>query len=108
MLLWGKGVYPYEYMDSWEKFNEKALPPKKAFYSELNLEDITDEDYGCTQKVWKVFGIRNLGEYHDLYVQTDTLLPADVFENFSNMCLNIHEIDPVHFGSAPGLHGKLV
>ena len=66
-------------MDSWEKFNETSLPDKKAFYSELNKEGITDEDYAHAQKVWKVFEIKNLGEYHDLYVQSNTLLPADVF-----------------------------
>ena len=79
VLLLRKGVYPYEYMDSWKRFNEISLPPKKSFYSELNLEDISDKDYLHAQKVWDVFQIRNLGEYHDLYVQTDTLLLADVF-----------------------------
>ena len=67
-----KGVFPYEYMNSWERFNETSLTPKKAFYSELNLEDITDKDYAHAQKFWEVIGIRNLGEYHDLYVQIDT------------------------------------
>ena len=103
MLLGGKGVYPYEYMDSWEKSNETSLPPKKAFYSELNLEDVTGKDYARAQKIWEVFGIRNLDEYHDLYVQTNTLLLADIFENFRNMCLNIYELDPVYFVSALGL-----
>ena len=84
-----KGVFPYEYMDSWEKFNETALPPKKDFYSNLNLENISDEDYVHAQKVWDVFKIKDLGEYYDLYVQIDTLLLADIFENFTNMCLNI-------------------
>ena len=82
---------------------EKILPPKKAFYSELNLKDITYKDYANAQKVWEVFGIRNLGEYHDLYVQTDTLLLADIYENVRTMCLKIYELDPVHFVSAPGL-----
>ena len=82
VLLLRKGVYPYEYMDSWEKFNETSLPDKKAFYSELNKEGITNEDYAHAQKVCKVFEIKNLGEYHDLYVQSDALLLADVFENF--------------------------
>ena len=90
-------------MDSWEKFDETTLPPKEAFYSNLNLEDISDEDYTHAQKVWDVFEIKNLGEYHDLYVQSDTLLLADVYENFRNMCLNIYELDPVYFVSAPGL-----
>ena len=64
-----KGVYPDEYMDSWEKFDETTLPPKKAFHSNLNLEDIRDEDYAHAQKVWEVFEIKGLGEYHNLYAQ---------------------------------------
>ena len=103
ILLLRKGVYPYEYMDSWEKFDENTLPHKEGFYSNLYLQDISDKDYTHAQKVWDVFKIKNLGEYHDLYVQTDTLLLADVFENFRNMCLNIYELDPVCFVSAPGL-----
>ena len=90
-------------MDSWEKFNETVLPPKKAFYSNLNLEDLSDEDYAHAQKVWNVFEIKNLGEYHDLYVQCDTLLLADVYENFRNMCLDKYELDPVYFVSASRL-----
>ena len=97
-----KGVYPYEYMDSWEKFDETTSPPKEDFYSKLNLEDISDEDYPHAQKVWDVFEIDNCGEYHDLYVQSDTLL-ADVFENFRNIYLEIYKLDPVYFVSAPGL-----
>ena len=102
-LLLRKGFYPYEYMDSWEKFDENTLPPKEAFYSNSNLEDISDEDYMHAQKVWDVFQIKNLGEHHDIYVQTDTLLLSDVSENFRNMCLNIYGLDPVYFVSAPGL-----
>ena len=103
VLLLRKGVYPYEYMDSWERFNETLLPPKKAFYSELNLEDISDKDYLLAQKVWNKFGIGNLGEYHDLYIQTDTLLLADVCENFRDKCIEIYRLDPSYFLSAPGL-----
>ena len=84
-------------MDSWERFNETSLPPKESFYSELNLEDISDKDYLHVQKVWDVFEIKNLGEYHDLYVQSDTLLLADVFEKFRNTCIEIYELDPAHF-----------
>ena len=69
LLLLRKGVYPYEYMGSWERFNETSLPPKNSFCSKLNLENTTDEDYKHTQKVWDTFNIKNLGEYHDLYVQ---------------------------------------
>ena len=88
-MLLRKGVYSYEYIDSWEKFSETALPPKKGFYSNLNLENISDEDYSHAQKIWDVFEIKSLGEYHDLYVQSDTLLLADIFEIFRSMCLNI-------------------
>ena len=103
ILLLRKGVYPYEDMDNWEKFDETTLPPKEAFYSNLNLEDISDEDYAHTQKVWDVFEIKNRGEYHDLYVQSDTLLLADVYENFRNMCLDKYGLDPVYFVSVLGL-----
>ena len=98
-----KGVFPYEYMDSWEKFNETALRPKKDFYSNSNFENISDEDYMHAQKVWDLFKIKNLGEYHDLYVEIDTLLCSDIFENFRNMCLDIYKLDPAYFVSAPGL-----
>ena len=90
-------------MDSWEKFDETALPPKKAFYSNLNLEDISNEDYAHAQKVWDIFEIKNLGEYRDLYAQSDTLLLEDVYENFGNKCLDKYELDPTYFASAPGL-----
>ena len=102
-LLLRKGVYPYEYMDSWKRFKEESLPDKESFYSELNNEHITDEDYAHAQKVWDTFNIKNLGEYHDLYVQSDTALLADVFENFRDKCIEIYELDPAHFLSAPGL-----
>ena len=102
-MLRRKGVYPYEYMDSWEKLDGTTLPSKEAFYSNLNLENITDEDYLHAQKVWEVFEIKNLGEYHDLYVQSDTLLLAEVYENFRNMCLDKYQLDSAHFVSAAGL-----
>ena len=103
VLLLRKGVYPYEYMDSWERFYETLLPDKKAFYSSLNMEDITDVDRRHANNVFKKFKLKNLGEYHDLYVQSDTLLLVDVFGNFRNMCIEIYELDPTHFLSAPGL-----
>ena len=71
-------------MDDWEKFNKTSLTEEEDFYSHLNLEDITDTDYGHTKKFSKKFKIKDLGEYHDLYVQSCTLLLADVFENFRN------------------------
>ena len=97
---------PYEYMDSWKRFKEESLPDKKSFYSELNKEGISDEDYAHAQKVWDALNIKNLGEYHDLYVQSDTALLADVFENFRDKCIEKYELDPAHFLSAPGLAWK--
>ena len=85
------------YIDSWERFNETSLPPKESFYNELNLDDIIDKDYLHAQKVWDVFETKNLGEYHDLCVQSDTLLLADVFEKFRNTCIEIYELNPAHF-----------
>ena len=102
-MLLRKGVYPYGYMDSWEKFDKTTLPPKEAFHSNLNLENISDENYLHAQKVWDVFEIINRGEYHDLYVQSDTLLLSDVFVNLRNKCLKIYELYPIYFVSAPGL-----
>ena len=98
-----KDVYPYEYMNDWEKFNETSLPEKEVFYSHLNMEDITDADYAHTKRVCKDFKMKKLGEYHDLYVQSNAFLLADVFAKFRNMCLKIYELDPAKFLSAPGL-----
>ena len=102
-LLLRKRIYPYEYIDSRKKFNENTIPPKEAFYSELNLKDISDADYVHVKKVWESFEIKNLGEYHDFFVQCETLLLADVFENFRDNCIEIYELDPADFLSAPGL-----
>ena len=90
------GVYPYEYMDSWERFDETSLPDKKSFYSELYLEDITDKVYTHAQKVFKKLRLKNPGYYLDFYVQSDALLLADVFENFRNKCIELYELDPAH------------
>ena len=88
-LLMRKGVYPYDYMDSFDKFDEEELPPKDEFYSKLNDKQITDLDYKHAKKVWKKFKIKNMGEYHDLYLETDVLLLSDVFENFRNILSKI-------------------
>ena len=90
ILLLRKGVYPYEHINSWERFDETLLPDKKAFLSNLNIKDITDVEYRHVKWVFKEFNIKNLGEYHDLYVQSDTLLLADVFECFRSMCIEIY------------------
>ena len=103
ILLLRKGVYPYEYMDELEKFNETTLPEKEEFYSNLNMKDITDADYIHTKRVCKDFEIKNLGEYHDLCLKSETLLLADFFEHFRKMCLKIYHLDSVKFLSAPGL-----
>ena len=100
ILLLRKVVYPYEDMDNWEKSDEITIPPKETVYSKLNLEGISNVDYAHAQKVWEVFGIKHHGKYHDLYAQSDTLLLADVFRD---KCIEIYELDPVYFVSAPGL-----
>ena len=101
-LLLRKGVYPYEYMDSWKKFKGESLADKEYFYSKLNNEHITVEDYAHAQKVWSTFKIKNLGKYHDLYVESDTALLADVFENLRDKCIEMYRLDPGFFLSAPG------
>ena len=93
VLLLRKGVYPYEYMDSWERFSETSLPSKEDFYSNLNMEDISGIDYRHANNVFKGFKLENLGDYHDLYVQSDTLLLVDVFNNFRDMCIKEYELD---------------
>ena len=98
-----KGVYLYEYADNWERFSEISLPSKEDFYINLNMEDISDIDYRHANNVFKVFKLENLGNYHNLYVQSDTLLLADVFDNFRDMCIKEYELDPAHFLSLPGL-----
>ena len=103
MLLLRKGVYPDEYMDDWDRLNEEKLPSKSDFYSSLNMEDISKIDYRYALKVFNKFTIKNLGEHHDLYVQSDTILLADVFESFRNLFLNTHKLDPGYFLSLPGL-----
>ena len=103
IMLLRKGVYPYEYMDGWNKFNGKLIPCKESFYSSLTLENIFEVDYAHANNVFKKFNLNNLGEYHDLYVRSDTLLLADIFENFRQSCLKNYELDPAHFVSLPGL-----
>jgi hypothetical protein len=102
-LLKQKGVYPYDYMDSWEKFEKTKLPPISGFYSRLSDSHISNSDYKRAKLVWSAFKIRNMGEYHDLYLKTDVLLLADVFENFRDICLEYYKLDPAHYFTSPGL-----
>ena len=103
IMLLRKGVYPYEHIDGWDKFKEKIIPGKELFYSNLTLENISETDYAHANNIFKKFNINNLGKYHDLYVRSDTLLLADIFENFRQSCLKNYELDPAHFVSLPGL-----
>ena len=101
ILLLRKCVYPDEYMNKWSRFNETKNPQK--YYSKLNLSNITEEDYVHSQKVWKKIKVKDIGEYHDLYAQTDVLLSPDVFESFTGMSLDICGLDPSRFVSVPDL-----
>ena len=102
-MLSRKSDYPYEYIDIWKGFDETSLPDKEAFYSGLNMKDITDVDHRHAKRVFKKLDNKNLCDYHDFYVQSDTLLLADVFENFNNECIELYELDLANFLSAPGL-----
>ena len=102
-LLRKKGVYPYEYIDSLKRFKETKLPNKDKFYSKLTKSGITDEMYEHAKNVWDAMEIKNMGEYHDIYLKTDVLLLADVFRNFRNTCLKNYDLDPAYFLTAPGL-----
>ena len=102
-LVTQKGVFPYEFLDSLDKLNTKGLPKKEDFYSTLNESGISDKDYERAQRVWDHFNMKTLRDYHDLYLETDVLLLADVFENFRKTCLESYKLDPAHYVSAPGL-----
>ena len=102
-LLTRKGIYPYEYMDGPERFQEKKLPPKEEYFSKLSGKDISDKDYEFAQEIWKTFKLKNLGQLHDLYMGTDATQLADVFEEFRDFNLKHYRLDPVHFYTAPSL-----
>ena len=102
-LLLRKGVYPYDYVDSPDRLNETNLPAKEKFYSKLNDEETSDEDYAHARKVWTQFNCETLGDYHDVYLASDVLLLADVFESFRRMALETYKLDPAHYFTAPGL-----
>ena len=102
-LIKEKEIYPLEYMNSFKKFSENKLPDKSKFFSSLNDSGINEEQYDRAVNVWKLFKIKNLGEYHDMYLKTDVLLLVDVFEKFIKTCLVYYSLDPCHYFSAPGL-----
>ena len=113
-ILKQKDAYPYEYMNNFERFNEKKLPARKYFFSSTKKGKIDDDgkisdghisikDYLTCEKIWNKFGMKNMGDYHDRYLKKDVLLLTDVFEKFIDTCLEFYELDPCHYFSAPGL-----
>ena len=102
-LMKQKGIYPYDHMDSFDRFNETKLPVQQDFYSILNNEHISDELYKHAQNVWDTFNLKTMGDYHDLYLKSDILLLSDVFENFRKTCLQYYKLDPCHYFTSPGL-----
>ena len=102
-LLTRKGVYPYDYVSSIERFSETQLPPKSEFYSRLNDEDTSDADYQHALNVWNTFQCQTIRDYNDLYLKSDVLLLADVFESFRKACLRHYNLDPAHYYTSPRL-----
>ena len=102
-LLRRKGVFPYDWFDSFEKLSETPLPPKEAFHSKITDTDISDDDYSHAQKVWETFNIKTIQDYHDLHLKSDVLLLADVFENFRNVCMKNYGLDPTWYYTSPSL-----
>ena len=90
-------------MDSFSKFNDTELPQREEFYSLLTNENISEDDYKHAKDVWNTFNLKNMGEYHDLYLKTDILLLTDVLENFRKTCLTYYKLDPLHYITSPGL-----
>ena len=113
-ILKQKDAYPYEYMNNFERSNEKKLRARKYFFSSTKKGKIGDngkisdgqisiKDYLTCEKFWNKFGMKNMGDYHDRYLKKDVLLLTDVFEKFIDTCLEFYELDPCHYFSAPGL-----
>ena len=102
-LVREKGIYPYEYMNSFKRFSEDEVPNKSKFFSSLKDSGVNEKEYKKVVNDWKVFKIKSLGEYHDLYLKTDVLLSVDVFEKFVETCLNYYRLDPCHYFISPGL-----
>ena len=101
-LLTEKGIYPYDYIGDLEKIKLTKLPSRSHFFSTLSREDIKYEDYEKAKHIWEHFNINNFGEYHNLYLKTDVLLLADIFENFRKMAMEEYKLDPIHYYTLPG------
>ena len=102
-LIRRKGVYPYDYMDSFDRFDETELPSQESFFNKLFGSSCSDTEYAHATQVWNAFGCETMGDYHDIYLQLDVLLLADVFENFRITCLEFYKLDPLHYYTMPGL-----
>lgn len=102
-LIRRKGIYPYEYVNSWQKYKETQLPTKDKFYNSLHMRHISEDEYKHACDVWKYFNISSLGAYTDLYLKCDVLILCDIFENFRKICLQHYRLDPVYYVSSPGL-----
>ena len=101
-LLLTKGVFPYEYIDSWHRFEETTIPSQKSYYHRLKLEECSDDDYSHVHKMWKAFDHKNIGDDNNLYVRSDVLLLNDIFEGFRELSIKTYGLDPCHYYSAPG------
>jgi hypothetical protein len=100
-LLYARGIFPYEWFDTFNKFDDVELPPRDSFYSNLNEEGITEEEYARARNVWTTFECQKFKDYHDLYLKTDVILLADVFENFRDLSLKTYELDPAQYVTTP-------
>lgn len=103
VLMRKKGIYPYDYVDSWSKYDECVLPMREHFFNSLTQEHVSNDDYRRAQEVWKIFNVHSLGEYTDLYLKCDVLLLCDVFEKFRQTCLQYYKLDPAYYITSPGL-----
>ena len=100
-MLNRKSIFPYDFVDSWDSLDVEKLPSKESFYNTLSETHVSDADYERAINTFEFFGCRNIGEYSDLYLKTDVLLLADVFENFRDRMHQSHHLDPAHYITLP-------